>query len=192
MFIQVELKNSQKILISVPAAGAEKSLPQIIKLFENNAIFLEGYNEFKQYKPEITITLGSTYEHKSYGQDNLVISAPDSFDTIDESFLIATPELYISNKADLAKKDAEIAKLNDRVKLLELEKAQIKEHSEVFQANASQLREANHNLNEELKIAWGQLRAFGVPGPVEVTPSEVKLDISSLVHPLDALDDLEF
>ena len=124
MFALIKTNNASHIAIHIPTDTAAESLPQLVKMLENNAVFIhQSWNETNIVRPEITITLGETYYTEKDGIE-LHITPKDY--VIDTTFEIATPEVLTSNRKMLSKKDAEINKLRTEVSHLKnaLENAQ--------------------------------------------------------------------
>ena len=110
MFAVIETNGATHIAINIPKEGADRSLPALAAMLENNATFIrQNWRDIETVKPRMGITLGNTYEVKDSDAAELVIQA--NLETIDESFVIASPEVFVSNKAALAKKDAEIDRI---------------------------------------------------------------------------------
>jgi hypothetical protein len=80
-------------------------------MLENNAVFVQkGYDTLETRKPKMTIELDSEIEVKGR-ESTLSIRIPGSTSVIDDSFVLETPEVRISNQKALAQKDAEISRL---------------------------------------------------------------------------------
>jgi len=110
MFVTIETNGATHIAINVPHEGSDRSLPTIIAMLENNATFIRhNWRDIDIVKPRMGITLGDTFEIKEPESAEVVIQ-PRS-EILDESFMIASPAVLISNKAAIARKDAEIDKL---------------------------------------------------------------------------------
>lgn len=132
-----ELENgATHIAINIPKEGADKSLPALAAMLEHNAVFVrKSWRELETVKPVMGITLGNTFTSGDSDVADLVIQAQP--EAIDESFVIATPEVFVSNKRAIEKKDAEITRLrtelehtkqvlsraNERIETLENEAA---------------------------------------------------------------------
>lgn len=95
MFATIKTNGATSIVINIPHDGAEKSLPALARMFEENAVFVrEGYQELSTVKPEMTITLGS--EVKIEHADQVLAVVKSGF-VLDETFVNATPEVFASN-----------------------------------------------------------------------------------------------
>jgi hypothetical protein len=81
-----------------------------IAMLEQNAVFInKGYNSIETVTPVMSIQLGNKVEFESYGQELTVTYGSDR--VLDESFVLATPEVYVSYKKTLTQKDTEIERL---------------------------------------------------------------------------------
>lgn len=111
MFALIDTKNATHIAIHVPHEGADKTLPALLGMLENNAVFVKkNWHTFETCTSETTITLGSKIVME--GQEaELAIVVPSSDHVLDASFLPVTPDVLISNKNAIDKKDSEIARL---------------------------------------------------------------------------------
>jgi hypothetical protein len=111
MFAFIETNNATHIAIAIPLEGADKTIPALVAMLENNAVFVQkGYDTLETRKPKMTIELDSEIEVKGR-ESTLSIRIPGSTSVIDDSFVLETPEVRISNQKALAQKDAEISRL---------------------------------------------------------------------------------
>lgn len=114
MFAIIETNGANHIAIHIPKEGADKSLPALAAMLENNATFInKGWREINIVTPKMSITLGDKFETESDDAGELLIKA--SSDVINEDFVIAKPESFISNKKALAKKQEEIDRLRSEL-----------------------------------------------------------------------------
>lgn len=112
MFALIDTKNATHIAIHVPHEGAEKTLPALAAMLEQNAVFIrEGYQELGTVTPSMQIILGNQYRVEHYGQELMVLCVPEDKQVIGEDFVIASPAVFASAKKGLAEKEAEIGKL---------------------------------------------------------------------------------
>lgn len=113
MFAVIDTNGASHIVIHVPHEGAEKSLPALARMLEENTTFIRsGYREFSLAKPKMSIELGDTYCIE--GQDEtLAIATVDS--VLDEDFVNATPEVLVSNKKAREKASAEEQRLRNEL-----------------------------------------------------------------------------
>ena len=81
-------------------------------MLEQNAVFINrSYNSIETVTPAMSIQLGNTVEFESYGQELAVTYVPSSDRVLDESFVLATPQVYVSYKKTLTQKDTVIERL---------------------------------------------------------------------------------
>lgn len=114
MFALIETKGATHIAIHIPKDGADKSLPAIAAMLENNSTFInQGWRELSIAKPSMSIVLGDKHETGSDETGELVIRA--SNDVISDDFVIAAPEVFISNKKAMEKKSAEVDRLRQEL-----------------------------------------------------------------------------
>jgi hypothetical protein len=112
MFVLIDTKGANHIAINVPHEGADKTLPALAAMFEQNAVFInKSYGSIETVTPAMSIQLGNRVEFESYGQELAVLPVPKDGNVIDESFVLATPEVYVSYKKALKQKDTEIERL---------------------------------------------------------------------------------
>lgn len=116
MFAIIDVNNATHIAIHIPHDGAEKSLPAIARMLENNATFIRsGYSEFSIIKPSMNIILGDSYKIDR-NDEELIVKA--SADVLSEDFQIATPEVFVSNAKSAKKKDDEISRQRTEINFL--------------------------------------------------------------------------
>jgi hypothetical protein len=111
MFAFIETNHATHIAIAIPLEGADKTIPALAGMLENNAIFIqEGFNTLETRKPKMTIRLDNEIVVEGR-ESTLSIQIPGSTNVIDDSFVLETPEVRMSNQNALARKDAEISRL---------------------------------------------------------------------------------
>lgn len=117
MFAAIETNGASHIVIYIPHDGAEKSLPALASMLEQNAVFIQrGYQDFNLVKPKMTIHLGDHYDTEASTGEDLVIKT--SAHVLNENFTVATPEVMVSNaKAAKSARD-EISKLRTELSFL--------------------------------------------------------------------------
>lgn len=121
MFAQIKTNGATDIIIHIPHEGAEKSLPALAAMLEQNAVFIQdGYNEHKIVKPEMSILLGDRVNLRCR-EDDVVVKVEDSGAILDESFIIATPQVFASNAASIKKKDEELTRLRTELSFVKSE-----------------------------------------------------------------------
>ena len=112
MFVLIDTKDANHIAINVPHEGADKTLPALAAMFEQNAVFInKSYGSIETVTPAMSIQLGNRVEFEAYGQELAVLPVPKDGNVIDESFVLATPEVYVSYKKILKQKDTEIDRI---------------------------------------------------------------------------------
>jgi|SRR5882672_2320957 len=109
MFAVIETNGASHIVINIPHEGAEKSLPALARMLEENSTFIRaGYREFSLVTPKMGIELSATY--RIDGSDEvLAIATVDS--VLGEEFENATPEVLVSNLKLRQKHEAEESRL---------------------------------------------------------------------------------
>jgi hypothetical protein len=118
MFALIETNQATHIAIHIPHDGADKSLPTLAAMLEQNAVFVRnGYQTLEVVNPNMTIHLKDTIE-LSGSESELAIVVPASKQTLGDDFVIATAEAYVSNKKTLEQRDEKISKLTSEVAFL--------------------------------------------------------------------------
>lgn len=135
MFALIETNGASHIAIYVPHEGAEKTLPALAAMLERNATFIQqGYQELKTVQPAMSIVLGDTHRCENYG---LELAIMPSRSVIDESFVLASPEVFVSNAKVLQKEKDESTRLRTENSFLKSEMERIKsEMASVVAANS--------------------------------------------------------
>lgn len=112
MFATIKTNGATAIAIHIPHEGAEKSLPMLAAMLEQNAVFIrEGYQELTIVKPAMGITLGDEFLVESYGVEGLVLTIPASEAVLSEGFVPATPQVFASCAKAVKTKEDEISRL---------------------------------------------------------------------------------
>jgi hypothetical protein len=112
MFALIDTKGANHIAIHIPPEGADKTLPALAAMLEQNAVFInKSFGSVETVTPAMSIQLGNKVEFESYGQELAVTYISGSDRVLDESFVLATPEVYVSYKKTLKQKDTEIERL---------------------------------------------------------------------------------
>lgn len=111
MFAIIDTKGANKIAIYIPHQGADKTLPALAAMLEQNATFINaGWRDASVVKPEMTISLSNTFSaDRGNEAPEIVINASQS--VIDDSFVPFSPDVRISYKKVIDKKDQEISQL---------------------------------------------------------------------------------
>ena len=132
MFVSIDTKGANHIVIHIPHEGADKSLPAIARMLEQNAVFIKkGWNSAELVKPEMSVVLGDKFEVEKDGDEPIVVK--ESTAVLPDDFVAATPDVFVSN-AKAAKKATEdsqrlrteVSHLKDQIESL---KAQLQELS---------------------------------------------------------------
>ena len=128
MFALIETKGATHIAIHVPTEGSHASLPALAKMLEGNAIFInKSWREINVVTPEMSIVLGEKFVID--GDTEALVVAPSKY-VIGDEFVTSTPEVLTSNRAAMAKKEAEIKRLQTELSgtkaMLEQANAQVR------------------------------------------------------------------
>jgi hypothetical protein len=124
MLLIITTNNASHIAINIPTDVADKALPAIASMFENNATFIQNnYSGIEVVTPTIDIHLGNVFKKENYDSD-YVIKTNES--VLTEGFVALNPETYISNKRVLETKEKENSRLRAKVSVLEEELEKLK------------------------------------------------------------------
>ncbi|CCN02113.1 phage-related hypothetical protein [Bordetella bronchiseptica Bbr77] len=105
MFAVIETNNASHIAIRPPRKAA---------MLEHNATFInKGWREINVVKPNMHIILGDKFDTESDDASELLIQA--CTDVVSDDFVIAIPEVFVSNKTAIAKKQEEIERLRSEL-----------------------------------------------------------------------------
>ena len=111
MFALIETKGATHIAINIPPEGADKTIPALVGMLENNAVFVvRGYSQVETRVPEMSIQLGDKLSLAN-SDEELAIVIPSRANVLDDSFVHESPEVRISNKKAIDSRDAEIKRL---------------------------------------------------------------------------------
>lgn len=100
MFALIETNGATHIAIHVPHQGAEKTLPALAAMLEQNATFIcKGWRELSTRKPTMSIVLGDRIKVEDSEEGELIVA--ESGAVIGDDFEHATPELFLANKKQL-------------------------------------------------------------------------------------------
>ena len=118
MFALIETNHATHIAIHIPHDGADKSLPALAAVLEMNAVFVKkGYSELIEVKPKMTIELGNEITITDRDAE-ISIQIPANSHCLDDSFVLANAEAYISNKKAIDQRDERIGKLCEEIAFL--------------------------------------------------------------------------
>jgi hypothetical protein len=119
MFALIETNGASHIAINIPLEGADKSMPALAKMLETNTVFIDSsWSEVKTVTPKMSIQLGNVATFGSR-ESEVVVVVPGSENILDDSFVVETPEVRLSNKKAIKEKE-------DQIDRLQLELAQTK------------------------------------------------------------------
>lgn len=125
MFAIIKTNGANEIAIHIPHQGADKTLPALAAMLEQNATFINrGYYEASVVKPEMQIVLGNTYIVDS---EKPVIEVAASGSVIGEDFVIDDPEVRISYKKAIEAKDKEIERMRTELSMAKMERDRLQE-----------------------------------------------------------------
>jgi len=128
MFAAIETNGATHIIIHVPHQGSEKSLPSLASMLEQNATFVRsGYSEFSTVKPNMTIVLGDSYKIDR-SEEELIVHASSS--VLGDEFVIATPDVFVSNSKAMKKKDEELSRQRTEISFLKQQLESLKSQIE--------------------------------------------------------------
>lgn len=125
MFAIIKTNGANEIAIHIPHHGAEKTLPALAAMLEQNATFINrGYYEASVVNPEMQIVLGNTY---IVDGDKPTIEIAASGSVIGEDFFADTPEVRVSFKKVIESKDKEIERLRTELSMAKMERDNLQE-----------------------------------------------------------------
>ena len=111
MFALINAKGANHIPIYIPGQDAHKAIPALVGMLEQNAVFInKGWNSIEAVRPEMSIQLGDKIMLENSDEQFTVVS-PDQAAILDESFVHATPDIRLSWKKAIEKKDVELQRL---------------------------------------------------------------------------------
>ncbi len=129
MLMIIDLNGATHLAINVPSKDSATMLPSLVSLCENNLTAVEvGWNESKIVKPKITVELTSVFQ-TSRNETEIVIKTEESI-AVSEDFTALTPEVFISAKEALARKETEVTRLRRELDALKLENEGLREDVE--------------------------------------------------------------
>jgi len=125
MFAIIKTNGANEIAIHIPHHGAEKTLPALAAMLEQNATFINrGYYEASVVNPEMQIVLGNTYIVDS---EKPTIEIAVSGSVIGEDFVTDTPEVRVSFKKVIESKDKEIERLRTELSMAKMERDRLQD-----------------------------------------------------------------
>ena len=125
MFALIKTNGATEIAIHIPHQGAEKTLPALAAMLEQNATFINrGYYEANVVKPEMQIVLGNTY---IIDGEKPTIEIAASGSVIGEDFVLDSPEVRISFKKAMESKDKDIERLRAELSMAKMERDRLQD-----------------------------------------------------------------
>jgi len=127
MFALVDTKGATHIAINIPLQGAEKTIPALVGMLEQNAKFIrKSWSEIEECKPEMSIQLGNqiVFENR---ESEVVILSPDSTSVLSESFVPMEPAVLVSNKKAMEAREVEISRLRTELAHVKQQLADLQE-----------------------------------------------------------------
>ncbi len=138
MFVTIKTNGATHIAIHVPHLGADKTLPALAAMLEQNATFINsGYGDATIVKPTMGITLGDKFVHEHNSETDIAVAASGA--VIGEDFVTASPEVFVSNAKGMKRAKDE----NDR---LSTENRYLKSEVERLKASVTALEEQRDTL----------------------------------------------
>ena len=111
MFALIETKGANHIAIHIPREGADKTIPALVGMLEQNAVFInKGWGTLETTTPVMSVVLGDKITLENNDTEMAVV-IPAAVATLNESFVHATPEVRLSWTKAIEKKDAELQRL---------------------------------------------------------------------------------
>ena len=111
MFAIIKTNGANEIAIHIPHQGAEKTLPALAAMLEQNAVFIrKDWRNAELVKPEMTISLGNAFSLEGDSETPDIVVAESSA-VIGDDFVNFTPDIKASYTKVIAGKDKEIERL---------------------------------------------------------------------------------
>jgi hypothetical protein len=138
MFALIETSGATHIAIHVPHQGAEKTLPALAAMLEQNATFInKGWRELSLRKPSMSIVLGDVLTVEDSEEGAIAIAASGA--VIGADFERATPDVFLANKKQLQKLRDEIEKQRTELNYVRQQLVQANAEIERLKAEANEL-----------------------------------------------------
>lgn len=116
MLLKIDTSSASYIFINIPADKA-KFLEQIVKLFEENALFIApSFNDYAIVNPEISAILKGSEALKGYNGIDVKITEKSC---VIENFEKSTPELHLAFDKYKKEKEYETERLKKEISILE-------------------------------------------------------------------------
>ena len=138
MFAQIKTNGAHTIVIAIPHEGADKTLPALAAMFENNAVFLASpsWRQNEIIKAEMTIHLGKGFEFESK-DEVILVQHQDRNAILSEEWQPATPDVFTSNHKAIEKLEQRLKEQADQMQLLKLQLDQANARLQTMQADPS-------------------------------------------------------
>lgn len=136
MFAIIETNGATQIVIHVPHEGADKTLPALARMLEQNATFIRaGYQEMSIVKPSMNIALGSVHKLQNNDEE---LAIKESGAVLGDEFVNATAEAFVSNAAARKKAADEAQRLRTELTYTKDELARLRAQlEEISKAEAA-------------------------------------------------------
>jgi len=116
MFALIKTNGATHIAISIPLEGADKTIPALVGMLENNATFVnQGYNTIRTVEPQMSIDLKYSISMVNSDEELLINKnnyLANRYIISEPFFEIDSPAVLISNKKGIERRDSEIKRLN--------------------------------------------------------------------------------
>lgn len=131
MFAKIELKTAQTIVICIPPEVAATAMPAVIRMFEENAVFIANpYSNQLIVTPEITFHCFNELEIERNGT-TIKIQTKDSGNVPGDEWQLATPDVFVSNKKKVTGLEEQISQYKTEIAFLKQQLAALVQHEEV-------------------------------------------------------------
>lgn len=127
MFAIIKTNGANHIAIHIPHQGAEKTLPALAAMLEQNAVFIrKDWRNAELVKPEMTISLGNTFSLEGDSETPDIVVAESSA-VIGDDFVNFTPDVKASYTKVIAGKDKEIERLRTELSMATMERDRLQD-----------------------------------------------------------------
>jgi hypothetical protein len=139
MFAEIKTNGAHTIVIAIPHEGADKTLPALARMLENNAVFFSSPNwrDNNIVQPNMTIHLGDSYQFENR-DEKILVQLPDCDAIISSEWQAATPNVFVSNRKAIEKLEQRLKERDDQVQLLNLQLNQANEKLQAMQDNKAE------------------------------------------------------
>lgn len=133
MFATIKTNGATTIAIYIPHEGADKSLPMLAAMLEQNALFIsEGYQELTTVKPAMGIQLGDEFRVENYGVEAMALAVPPSEAVLSEGFVPASPSVFANAAKGIKAKDEELQRVRTELSFVKSELQRAREQIEAL------------------------------------------------------------